>query len=105
MSPGVDRAQRRRDVLIVASVSCIYGLGSPDEYKNMHLFLRRDEEYAMEKVRQRPALKANSGSLFCDSGLLHQLQDRGQPFRNTMVRIPGQDPSGTDGHHEGLSAL
>ena len=30
----------RRDVLIVASVSCIYGLGSPEEYKNMHLFLR-----------------------------------------------------------------
>ena len=30
----------RRDVLIVASVSCIYGLGSPDEYKNMHLFLQ-----------------------------------------------------------------
>jgi excinuclease ABC subunit B len=29
----------RRDVLIVASVSCIYGLGSPDEYRNMHLQL------------------------------------------------------------------
>ncbi len=43
----------RRDVLIVASVSCIYGLGSPDEYKNMHLFLRRDEEYSMEKVQRR----------------------------------------------------
>ncbi|MDP3694979.1 MAG: excinuclease ABC subunit UvrB, partial [Desulfocapsaceae bacterium] len=43
----------RRDVLIVASVSCIYGLGSPDEYKNMHLFLRRDEEYALEKVQRR----------------------------------------------------
>ena len=26
----------RRDVIIVASVSCIYGLGSPDEYQNMH---------------------------------------------------------------------
>ncbi|MCK5071375.1 MAG: DEAD/DEAH box helicase family protein, partial [Desulfocapsa sp.] len=25
----------RRDVIIVASVSCIYGLGSPEEYKNM----------------------------------------------------------------------
>jgi len=43
----------RRDVLIVASVSCIYGLGSPDEYKNMHLFLRRDEDYAMDKVQRR----------------------------------------------------
>ena len=43
----------RRDVLIVASVSCIYGLGSPDEYKNMHLFLKRDEEYPPEKVQRR----------------------------------------------------
>lgn len=43
----------RRDVLIVASVSCIYGLGSPDEYKNMHLFLKTDSEYPMEEVSRR----------------------------------------------------
>jgi excinuclease ABC subunit B len=43
----------RQDVLIVASVSCIYGLGSPDEYKNMHLFLRCNEDYAMDKVQRR----------------------------------------------------
>ena len=43
----------RRDVLIVASVSCIYGLGSPDEYKNMHLFLKVDEDYATEEVQRR----------------------------------------------------
>ncbi len=43
----------RRDVLIVASVSCIYGLGSPDEYRNMHLFLKAGEEYAPEEVQRR----------------------------------------------------
>jgi excinuclease ABC subunit B len=43
----------RRDVLIVASVSCIYGLGSPEEYKNMHLFLRRGEEHPPEEVQRR----------------------------------------------------
>jgi len=43
----------RRDVLIVASVSCIYGLGSPDEYKNMHLFLQVDKEQPMENVQRR----------------------------------------------------
>ena len=43
----------RRDVLIVASVSCIYGLGSPEEYKNMHLFLQVGEEYPMEDVQRR----------------------------------------------------
>ncbi len=43
----------RRDVLIVASVSCIYGLGSPDEYKNMHLFLQAGEEYPVEEIQRR----------------------------------------------------
>ncbi len=43
----------REDVIIVASVSCIYGLGSPDEYKNMHLFLQKDEEYPMEEVQRK----------------------------------------------------
>ncbi|MBT8361994.1 MAG: DEAD/DEAH box helicase family protein, partial [Deltaproteobacteria bacterium] len=43
----------RRDVLIVASVSCIYGLGSPEEYKNMHLFLRCGEDHPPEDVQRR----------------------------------------------------
>jgi excinuclease ABC subunit B len=43
----------RRDVLIVASVSCIYGLGSPDEYKNLHLFLKAGEEYPREEMQRR----------------------------------------------------
>jgi len=33
----------RRDVIIVASVSCIYGLGSPDSYHDMSLTLSRGE--------------------------------------------------------------
>ena len=43
----------RRDVLIVASVSCIYGLGSPEEYSAMHLFLRAGTDYPMEEVQRR----------------------------------------------------
>ena len=31
----------RRDVIIVASVSCIYGLGNPEEYKNLTISLRQ----------------------------------------------------------------
>src|SRR4029450_4111260 len=34
----------RRDVIVVASVSCIYGLGSPDEYRDNLLVLRSEEE-------------------------------------------------------------
>ncbi|WP_310599890.1 excinuclease ABC subunit UvrB [Desulfobulbus sp.] len=45
----------RRDVLIVASVSCIYGLGSPEEYRDMHLFLRTGVDYPMEEVLRRLA--------------------------------------------------
>src|ERR687894_2342124 len=33
----------RQDVLIVASVSCIYGLGTPEEYRKHVLFLRKGE--------------------------------------------------------------
>jgi excinuclease ABC subunit B len=43
----------RRDVIIVASVSCIYGLGSPDEYKNLHLFLKTGDEYPREEIQRR----------------------------------------------------
>ena len=35
----------RRDVIIVASVSCIYGLGSPEEYKDRIVFLTVGEEH------------------------------------------------------------
>ena len=34
----------RRDVIIVASVSCIYSLGNPIDYRNMIISLRRGEE-------------------------------------------------------------
>ncbi|MBB5173430.1 excinuclease ABC subunit B [Texcoconibacillus texcoconensis] len=34
----------RRDVIIVASVSCIYGLGSPEEYRDLVVSLRTDME-------------------------------------------------------------
>lgn len=43
----------RKDVLIVASVSCIYGLGSPDEYKKMHLFLRVGEDIPLEDLQRK----------------------------------------------------
>jgi len=40
----------RRDVLIVASVSCIYGLGSPEEYGEVVLILKVGEERRREKI-------------------------------------------------------
>lgn len=35
----------RDDVIVVASVSCIYGIGDPDDYKNSMIFLRVGDQY------------------------------------------------------------
>ena len=43
----------RRDTLIVASVSCIYGLGSPEEYRSVVLSLRKGEEPGLRRVVRR----------------------------------------------------
>ena len=40
----------RRDTIIVASVSCIYGLGDPIDYENMMVSLRENQEISMEEV-------------------------------------------------------
>ncbi|MBC8209032.1 MAG: excinuclease ABC subunit UvrB [Desulfobulbaceae bacterium] len=65
----------RSDVIIIASVSCIYGLGSPEEYRSMHLFLRRDEEQPMEIVQRR---------------LVHMLYERNDlSFHRGTFRVRG----------------
>lgn len=43
----------RRDVIIVASVSCIYGLGDPAEYSDLMLSLRVGAEHDRDKVMRR----------------------------------------------------
>lgn len=43
----------RRDVIIVASVSCIYGLGDPENYSTMGLSLRPGEEITQENLLSR----------------------------------------------------
>ena len=40
----------RDDVLIVASVSCIYGLGSVEAYSKMTLTIQKDQEYNREQI-------------------------------------------------------
>ena len=71
----------RRDVLIVASVSCIYGLGSPEEYQSFVLFLNKGEQ-------------SNR------SALIRRLIDQ-QYERNDMdlsrgkFRVPGRYPGDT----------
>lgn len=43
----------RRDVIIVSSVSCIYSLGSPEDYRSNTLSLRQGQEISREEVIQK----------------------------------------------------
>ena len=38
------------DVIVVASVSCIYGIGDPDTYKNAMIFVRVGENYGRDRL-------------------------------------------------------
>ncbi len=59
----------RRDVIIVASVSCIYGLGDPDDYKNLMIFLRVgneiDRNYFLKKLVE---IQYNRNDISCERG-------------------------------------
>jgi len=43
----------RRDVLVVASVSCIYGLGAPENYGSMHLYVEPGMQLVREDLLRR----------------------------------------------------
>jgi excinuclease ABC subunit B len=43
----------RRDVIIVASVSCIYGIGSPAEYEAMHIFFASGDDYGRDTLLRK----------------------------------------------------
>lgn len=51
---ATDALLNREDVIIVASVSCIYGLGSPEDYKEMVVSIARggelDRDYVLQKL-------------------------------------------------------
>ncbi len=59
----------RDDVIIVASVSCIYGLGSPDEYMNRMIMLEVGKEYDREAIlRKLVDIKYERNDLAPDRG-------------------------------------
>ena len=45
----------RRDVIVVSSVSCLYGLGDPIDYKSMVISLRVGQEYPLDDVLKKLA--------------------------------------------------
>ena len=43
----------RRDVIVVATVSCIYGLGNPEDYRGMRIELKKGDTVDMRELMQR----------------------------------------------------
>ena len=43
----------RDDVIIIASVSCIYGLGNPEEYKNLVVSVRVGMEMEQKRIVEK----------------------------------------------------
>jgi excinuclease ABC subunit B len=59
----------RRDVIVVASVSAIYGLGSPEDYKNMSLIVEVGQELSREALIERLVdLQYERGDLQLEAG-------------------------------------
>ncbi|MGE4488037.1 MAG: excinuclease ABC subunit UvrB [Kiritimatiellales bacterium] len=50
---ATDSLLNREDVIIVASVSCIYGLGSPEDYKNMIVSARQGETRRRDEILEQ----------------------------------------------------
>jgi excinuclease ABC subunit B len=64
----------RSDTIIVASVSCIYGIGSPEDYIGMHLFI----EEGMKEERDALLRK-----------LVDMLYERSEDFKRGSIRVRG----------------
>lgn len=59
----------RRDVIVIATVSCIYGLGMPDLYKDMRIHIELDQELSPNKLaKQLVALQYQRNDVVLERG-------------------------------------
>jgi len=81
----------RRDVLIVASVSCIYGLGSVEDYLAFAIELKKGEERKRDKLlRHLTDIQYNRSHMEFKQGMFHVMGDTLEifpPDRETIFRI------------------
>lgn len=82
----------RRDVIIVASVSCIYGLGSPESYHEMVLSLHKGQETDRDAILRRlVAIQYERNDLVLERGIFRVRGDVIEVFpagySNKAVRI------------------
>ncbi|TNF55883.1 excinuclease ABC subunit B, partial [bacterium] len=64
----------RNDTIVVASVSCIYGIGSPDDYMGMHLFIEEGFHIERDAFLRR---------------LVEMLYERSETFKRGSFRVRG----------------
>src|ERR1700679_2482561 len=64
----------RRDVIVIASVSCIYGIGSPEAYFGMRLMLEKGQSIARESILRK---------------LVEIQYDRSEDLRRGTFRVRG----------------
>ena len=81
----------RRDVLIVASVSCIYGLGSVADYEGLAITVRRGEQRKRDTfLRQLTDIQYRRSNIEFKQGMFHVLGDTVEvfpPSGETVIRI------------------
>ncbi|HCI03665.1 MAG: excinuclease ABC subunit UvrB [Candidatus Peribacteraceae bacterium] len=81
----------RRDVLIVASVSCIYGLGSVSDYEAMAITLKRGEAVQRDQLLRRLTdIQYKRSGLEFKQGMFHVLGDTVEvfpPAGDTVIRM------------------
>ena len=81
----------RKDVLIVASVSCIYGLGSVSDYESLAVTIKRGEERQRDEfLRQLTDIQYKRSHMEFKQGMVHVLGDTVEvfpPSGDTVIRI------------------
>jgi excinuclease ABC subunit B len=82
----------RRDVIVVASVSCIYGLGDPEDYKGMILSLREGQTRNREEILARLVeMRYERNDMAFDRNMFRVRGDTLEIFpvysRNTAIRV------------------
>jgi len=81
----------RRDVLIVASVSCIYGLGNVDDYEALSITIKKGDPVQRDKLLRRLTdIQYRRSSIEFKQGMFHVLGDTVEifpPGGDTVFRI------------------
>ena len=78
----------RQDVIIVASVSCIYNIGSPEEYKNLSLEFKKGQMLSRQKfLRHLTSLQYSRSDIDFKRGTFRVLGDNVEVWSATGEQI------------------